>query len=138
MSSTTGSRPTPRRPRGDGDLTMQELLLLEEKAPEACRVLLEQKRLDQQHRRRIAWANLTVQTMGHVTGLMALSILAIVAWHAIDRGASTAGATIICSGAVSIVAVFVTGRLAGGRSRAAAPPRRAAELPRQDAEGAVP
>jgi hypothetical protein len=42
MSSSTGSRPTRHQPRGAGELTMQELVLLEEKAPEACRILLEQ------------------------------------------------------------------------------------------------
>jgi hypothetical protein len=40
-----------------------------------------------------------------------LLLLAGVAWHALDLGDSTQGAAIICTGAVSIVAVFVTGRL---------------------------
>jgi hypothetical protein len=44
----------------------------------------------------------------------ALSFLAAISWHAIDRGAAVARASIICTGAVSIVAIFVTGRLACG------------------------
>lgn len=114
MSSSTGSRP---RRRTDGEFTIQELALLDTEAPQVCRLFLEQKRLDQRHRHRIAWADLIAQTVGHISGLAALAILALVAWHAFNRGAATQGAAIICTGAVSIVAVFVTGRLTGGRAR---------------------
>ena len=46
-----------------------------------------------------------------MSGLVALGCLTVIAWHAIDRGNATQGASIICTGAVSIVAVFVTGRI---------------------------
>jgi hypothetical protein len=72
-----------------------------------------EKRLDQRHLRRIAWAGFIAQTVGHLCGLIALAVLAVVAWHAFDLGDATQGAAIICTGAVSIVAVFVTGRLVG-------------------------
>jgi hypothetical protein len=54
---------------------------------------------------------LIVQITGHICGLAALLILAAVSWHAIDRGAYTQAASIICTGAVSIVTVFVTGKM---------------------------
>jgi hypothetical protein len=97
-----------------------ELSLLAEKAPEAYRALMEQKVSEQKHRQRFAWVDLIAQTVGHLCGLASLSILALVSWHAFDRDAPTQGAAIICTGAVSIVAVFVTGRVAGGRK----PPKR--------------
>jgi hypothetical protein len=52
-----------------------------------------------------------------LSGLVALVLLTAIAWHAIDRGDATQGASIICTGAVSIVAVFVTGRLTSGDKR---------------------
>jgi hypothetical protein len=52
-----------------------------------------------------------------LSGLVALAVLAAISWHSIDRGDATQGASIICTGAVSIVAVFVTGRLTTGHDR---------------------
>ena len=103
-----------------GEFTVIELSVLAEKAPEAYRDLMAQKKSEQKHRQRFAWADLIAQTVGHVCGLASLSILALVSWHAFDRDAPTQGAAVICTGAVSIVAVFVTGRVAGGKK----PPRR--------------
>jgi hypothetical protein len=97
-----------------------DLLLLAEKAPDAYRALLEQdaeNRRERRHLRRLAWADLITQTLGNLSGIIALSILAAVAWHALDQGAATQAAAIICTGAVSIVAVFVTGRLTNERSK---------------------
>jgi hypothetical protein len=91
--------------------TAQEIVLLAEKAPAVYRELMDEKKLDQKHRRRFAWATLIAQQVGNFCGLIALLLLAGVAWHALDLGDSTQGAAIICTGAVSIVAVFVTGRL---------------------------
>lgn len=106
-----------RTPRGELEFTTQELLLLAEKAPDVYRELMDQKKLDQRYRRRMAWATLLAQEVGHVCGLIALLILAAVAWHALDLGDAAQGAAIICTGAVSIVAVFVTGRLTGGAAK---------------------
>jgi hypothetical protein len=106
-----------RTPAGDLEFTAKELQLLAEKVPHVYRELMDQKKLDQRHRRRMAWATLLAQEVGHVCGLIALLILASVAWHALDLGDSTQGAAIICTGAVSIVAVFVTGRLTGGSGK---------------------
>jgi hypothetical protein len=101
------------RRTGTREFTARDLTLLAEKAPEAYRELMAEKR----NWRRLAWADLIAQTVGHLSGLGALVILAAISWHAIDRGAATQGASIICTGAVSIVAVFVTGRLTSGRTR---------------------
>jgi hypothetical protein len=49
--------------------------------------------------------------IGHVSGLIALAMLAAIAWRAVTAGDATQGASIICTGAVSIVAVFVSDRL---------------------------
>ncbi|MEV0245840.1 hypothetical protein AB0H76_04530 [Nocardia sp. NPDC050712] len=86
-------------------------------APDLCRELLEHKRLAQKHRQRLAWASLITHTLvGQLSGLVALSIVAIVACRAIDNGAATQAATIVCTGAATIVAVFVTRRVVGGRT----------------------
>ncbi|MGI8334785.1 hypothetical protein ACRYCC_32945 [Actinomadura scrupuli] len=116
-------------------LTARELGQLATKAPEAYRDLMRQKEHDQRHRRRMAWADLITQLTGNLSGLASLGILAAVAWHAIDRGAATQGAAIICTGAVSIVAVFVTGRVTGGRisTEPATPPATAS--PQGEASG---
>lgn len=112
MSATREPHTLPATSRS-GEFTARELALLAEKAPEAYRDLMAEKRLDQRHLRRIAWAGFIAQTVGHLCGLIALAVLAVVAWHAFDLGDATQGAAIICTGAVSIVAVFVTGRLVG-------------------------
>ena len=96
---------------GDLEFTARELTLLAQKAPAAYQDLMKEKQLDQQHRRRIAWGELICQMAGHVSGLIALLVLAGVAWHAFDLGDASQGAAIICTGAASIVAVFVTGRI---------------------------
>ncbi|SRR6266566_2081334 len=109
MSPATAGKPS-RRAGGPAELGESWLTLLAEKAPDEFRALV-------RTRRRLEWADMIAQTIGHLSGLVALAILATISWHAIDRGAATQGASIICTGAVSIVAVFVTGRLTSGSSR---------------------
>lgn len=94
---------------------LADLALLSEKAPEVYKEFMKEKRYELQHLRRLAWADLIAQVVGHMSGLVALAILTVIAWHAIDRNAASQGAAIICTGAVSIVAVFVTGRVTGRR-----------------------
>jgi len=86
------------------------LVLLAERAPEEFKALA-------RTRARLEWADLIAQAMGNLSALVALAILGAISWHAIDRGAATQAASIICTGAVSIVAVFVTGRLTSKRSQ---------------------
>jgi hypothetical protein len=95
-----------------GGYTVKNLALLAEQVPDAYREFI----ASEASRRRLDWADLIAQVTGHICGLVALLILAAVSWHAIDRGASTQGASIICTGAVSIVALFVTGRMTKSRS----------------------
>lgn len=116
MSSQAGrTSSTARIP--SAEFTAKELSLLAEKAPDAYRDLMREKRLDQRHLRRIAWAETIAQALGQFCGLIALTVLAVVAWHAFDLGDATQGAAIICTGAVSIVAVFVTGRVTSTSAR---------------------
>jgi hypothetical protein len=93
------------------ELTVRELTQLAKSDPEIYREFMEEKKADRRHERRIAWAGIIGQVIGHVCGLAALLVLAAVAWHAFDLGDADQGAAVICTGAVSIVAVFVTGRL---------------------------
>lgn len=98
--------PRPGRPVSFGGCTVEDLAFLAQQLPGAYQQLM----ANEASRRRLEWADLTAQITGHICGLAALLILALVSWHAIDRGAFIQGASIICTGAVSIVALFVTGR----------------------------
>jgi hypothetical protein len=91
-------------------------MLLADKAPQVYRDLMEGRKRQQ----RLAWAGMVTQIIGNLSGLAALTICAVVAWHAFDRHAATQGAAIICTGAVSIVMVFVTGKVTGTRDKARA------------------
>jgi hypothetical protein len=110
-----------------GCYTAEDLASLAEYAPDAYRQLI----AGETSRRRLEWAGLVAQISGHLCGLAALLMLCAVSWHAIDRGASTQGASIICTGAVSIVALFVSGKMSDGRSRNGP---RAKEAKRQPAD----
>jgi hypothetical protein len=90
---------------------IKDLACLAEHVPDAYRQLI----ASETTRRRLEWAGLLGQIISHLCGLAALSMLCAVSWHAIDRGAFTQGASIICTGAVSIVALFVTGRVGDRR-----------------------
>jgi hypothetical protein len=87
------------------------VITLRDNAPEIYKEFIQAKKVEWRHQRRLAWADLLAQVIGHMSGLVALGCLTVIAWHAIDRGDATQGASIICTGAVSIVAVFVTGRI---------------------------
>jgi hypothetical protein len=120
MSPATAGKPF-QRPDVPGDLDVPEFKLLKEKAPEVYQALMVDWPSERRHQRRLDWAELIAQIIGHLSGLAALFILAAISWHAIDRGAATQGASVICTGAVSIVAVFVTGRLTSGRAHSRSP-----------------
>jgi hypothetical protein len=92
------------------------VITLRENAPEIYERFIKAKEVEWRHLRHLSWADLIAQVIGHLSGLAALGCLTLIAWHAIDRGDATQGASIICTGAVSIVAVFVTGRITNLRS----------------------
>jgi hypothetical protein len=92
------------------------VITLREDAPEIYEHFISAKKAEWRHQRRLAWTGLLAQVIGHLSGLAALACLTVIAWHAIDRGDATQGASIICTGAVSIVAVFVTGRITNSHS----------------------
>jgi hypothetical protein len=91
------------------------VITLRENAPEIYGHFIKAKKAEWRHQRHLAWAGLLAQVIGHLSGLAALGCLTVIAWHAIDRGDATQGASIICTGAVSIVTVFVTGRITNPR-----------------------
>jgi hypothetical protein len=103
LDPISDSQPWPRL----DTCVIDDLATLAKRAPGAYKQLMARE----SSRRRLEWAGFVAQVVGHLCGLAALVVLAAVAWHAIDRGASTQGASIICTGAVSIVALFVTGRV---------------------------
>jgi hypothetical protein len=105
------------------ELTVKELTQLAKSHPEIYREFMAEKKADRRHERRIAWASIIGQIIGHVCGLAALLVLAGVAWHAFDLGYADQGAAVICTGAVSIVAVFVTGRLIKPAKQEIEPPK---------------
>lgn len=107
----TGPSPERLSANVENTFTAPETFLLLEKAPEIYERFIKVKQADWRHQRRLAWADLLANLIGHMSGLAALVLLTAVAWHSIDRGYATQGASIICTGAVSIIAVFVTGRL---------------------------
>jgi hypothetical protein len=88
---------------------------LKESAPAIYDRFIKAKEAEWRNLRRLAWGDLLTQVIGNMSALAALVSLTVVAWHAIDRGDATQGASIICTGAVSIVAVFVTGRVTNKR-----------------------
>jgi hypothetical protein len=110
MSPST-SRGSVAAAKAEVAFTDPAVVALREKAPEIYERFIKAKEAEWRHLRRLAWADLLAQIVGHLSGLIALGCLTLIAWHAIDRGDATQGASIICTGAVSIVAVFVTGRL---------------------------
>lgn len=118
--STTASRPRSGSATGakfnEKELALlADLALIEKESPKVYSEFMQEKKDELRHLRRLAWADLIAQVIGNVFGLTALVVLAVIAWHAIDRNAASQGAAIICTGAVSIVAVFVTGRVTGSR-----------------------
>jgi hypothetical protein len=116
MSASGSSRSSSAPAEVDTAFTDPALATLREKAPEIYERFIRAKQADWRHQRHLHWADQIAQVIGHLSGLIALGCLTAVAWHAIDRGDATQGASIICTGAVSIVAVFVTGRLTNRHS----------------------
>jgi hypothetical protein len=102
---TSASRWNSARGPRWADCPIDDLVVLAEQVPDAYKQVIALEG----SRRRLEWAALMAQIAGHLSGLVALFILAAVAWHAIDNGAATQAASIICTGAVSTVALFVTG-----------------------------
>jgi uncharacterized membrane protein len=70
---------------------------------------------EEKHRRRMEWAELCSRVFGQVCAFGTVVVLALLARYFVDRGAATQGASIIITGAVSIVTVFLTNRLTRGR-----------------------
>lgn len=65
---------------------------------------------DEGHRRRLDLLEFGSKVFGQVCGLCTVAILALLAKYFVDQGAPTQGASIIITGAVGIVTIFVTNR----------------------------
>lgn len=113
--SPSGSKRSSPPVRIETAFTDPAVVALREQAPEIYERFIKAKEVEWRHLHRLSWADHVAQVIGHLSGLAALGCLTVIAWHAIDRGDATQGASIICTGAVSIVAVFVTGRLTNTR-----------------------
>jgi uncharacterized membrane protein len=70
---------------------------------------------EEKHRRRMEWTELCSRVFGQVCAFGTVVVLASLARYFVDHGAATQGASIIVTGAVSIVTVFLTNRLARRR-----------------------
>src|SRR5689334_2835775 len=102
--SPSRSSPVARQSDVALGVTISELALLRDTAPDMYADLMREMRKDLLHRRWLAWSDVIAQVIGHVCGLSALVALVAVAWHAIDSGNATQGAAIITAGAAAIVA----------------------------------
>lgn len=114
MSPPRADRPSAPA-RVETAFTDPAVAALQKEAPEIYERFIKAKEAEWRNLRHLAWGDLLTQVIGNLSALAALACLTIVAWHAIDRGDATQGASIICTGAVSIVAVFVTGRVTNKR-----------------------
>ncbi|QKV80411.1 hypothetical protein [Amycolatopsis sp. Hca4] len=65
------------------------------------------------HRRRLEWAWFGFRVASALLGFGALVVFALVAVQFIGHGAPTQASVALGAGAVSVVAIFVTGRTAG-------------------------
>ncbi|MEU8639916.1 hypothetical protein AB0C38_47635 [Amycolatopsis sp. NPDC048633] len=65
------------------------------------------------HRRRLEWAWFGFRAASALLGFGALVVFALVAAQFIGHGAPTQASVALGAGAVSVVAIFVTGRAAG-------------------------
>jgi uncharacterized membrane protein len=87
----------------------------EELLPGTFARLMAEIEREEKHRRRVESAELCSRIFGQVCAFGALIVLVFLAGYFVDHGAATQGAAIIVTGAVSIVAVFLTNRLAPPR-----------------------
>jgi uncharacterized membrane protein len=87
----------------------------EEIAPGTFARLMAEVEREENHRRRMERAELRSRVLAQVCAFGTVMVLALLARYFVDHDAPTQGAAIIVTGAVSIVAVFLTGRLARRR-----------------------
>jgi len=73
--------------------------------------IMDEIQTEERHRRRLETIEQVSRIFGQLCGLGTVVVLALLAKYFADHGAPTQGAAIIISGAATIVAIFVTGRL---------------------------
>lgn len=87
----------------------------EELGPGIFARLLAEIEQEEKHRRRMERTELGSRIFGQICAFGTVVVLAFLARYLVDHGAATQGASIIITGAVSIVTVFLTNRLARRR-----------------------
>jgi hypothetical protein len=97
MSPSGSGRPSAPA-RVDTAFTDPAVVTLRESAPEIYERFIKAKEVEWRHLHHLAWADLIAQVIGHLSVLVALGCLTVIAWHAIDRGDATQEASIICTG----------------------------------------
>jgi uncharacterized membrane protein len=108
----------------DQELTVYEKITKWEKnspnvAGELLQAVKDDRRAERAHRHHIEWAEYALRVTGVLLGFGSVITMAILAWHFVDAGAPTQGASVLGVGTASVAAIFVTGKYAGrsgGRS----------------------
>jgi len=105
--------------------TPEQAKLWEEVAPGTFERMMTEVEREEKHRRdldlrehRLKIGEFWLRIFGHVCGLATVGIFALLAKYFVDHDAATQGAWIMGTGAVSIVGVFITGRLVQVRQSA--------------------
>ena len=83
----------------------------EQVAPGTFKTIMDEICREERHRQRMEAGELCSRFFGQLCAFGSVAVLAVLAKYFVDHDAPTQGASIIATGAVSIVAVFVTGRL---------------------------
>jgi uncharacterized membrane protein len=110
--------PAERRPSSGVKLpTPTQAKQWEEVGPGTFDRIMTEIEHEEKHRRRMESAELCSRIFGQICAFGTVVVLALLARYFVDHGAATQGASIIVTGAASIVAVFLTSRL--GRIAAA-------------------
>ncbi len=124
MSPQKASLPAKQTGRAIGALTPKDAKLWEEVAPGTFDRIMSEVEREEEHRRsedrrmhRLRIGEAWIRVLGHVCGLTTVGTFALLAKHFVDQGAPVQGAWIICTGAVSIVGVFITGRVVQAMGR---------------------
>ena len=91
--------------------TPDEALQWEQACPGSFKRIMNEIETEERHRRRTETFEQFLRMFGQLCAFGSVVVLAVLARYFADRGAATQGAAIIVSGAGTIVALFVTGRI---------------------------
>lgn len=108
--------------------TARQAKMWEEVLPGTFDRLMSEVEREEQHRRdqdirahQRQTSEIRLRYLGNGCGILTVIIFALLVKHFVDKGAPTQGAWIMGTAAVSIVGVFITGRIVKARGRRTAP-----------------